>query len=64
MGGRWANQSRLYKYKDLAPAHSALRDPIVNLAAWLFIIWKRPVGVGDRVQIGSASGDATMMSFE
>jgi small-conductance mechanosensitive channel len=35
----------------------ALRDPIVNLAAWLFIIWRRPFGVGDRIQIGEASGD-------
>lgn len=35
----------------------ALKDPIVNLAAWLFIIWRRPFGVGDRIQIGESSGD-------
>jgi small-conductance mechanosensitive channel len=35
----------------------ALRDPIVNLAAWLFIIWRRPFVVGQRIQIGEYSGD-------
>jgi small-conductance mechanosensitive channel len=35
----------------------ALRDPIVNLAGWLFIIWRRPFDVGDRVQIGETQGD-------
>ena len=35
----------------------ALRDPIVNLAAWLFIIWRRPFTVGDRIEIGSNKGD-------
>jgi small-conductance mechanosensitive channel len=35
----------------------ALRDPLVNLAGWLFIIWRRPFEVGDRVQIGSHAGD-------
>lgn len=35
----------------------ALRDPIVNLAGWLFIIWRRPFDVGDRIQIGEHRGD-------
>jgi small-conductance mechanosensitive channel len=35
----------------------ALRDPIVNLAGWFFIIWRRPLEVGDRVQIGTHAGD-------
>ena len=35
----------------------ALRDPIVNLGGWLFIIWRRPFVVGDRIQIGEHSGD-------
>lgn len=35
----------------------ALRDPIVNLAGWLFIVWRRPFDVGDRVQIGAHAGD-------
>ncbi|MFC1556036.1 mechanosensitive ion channel family protein [candidate division KSB1 bacterium] len=35
----------------------ALRDIIVNLAAWLFIIWRKPFTVGDRVQVGNYAGD-------
>jgi len=35
----------------------ALRDPIVNLAAWAFIIWRRPFTVGDRIEIGTYKGD-------
>ncbi|MFH1566425.1 MAG: mechanosensitive ion channel domain-containing protein, partial [Gemmatimonadota bacterium] len=35
----------------------ALRDPIVNLAGWAFILWRRPFEVGDRVQIGDYRGD-------
>ncbi|MBW3553815.1 MAG: mechanosensitive ion channel family protein [Gemmatimonadetes bacterium] len=35
----------------------AFRDPIVNLGGWLFIIWRRPFVVGDRIQIGDHAGD-------
>jgi small-conductance mechanosensitive channel len=35
----------------------ALRDPLVNLAAWAFIMWRRPFTVGDRIEIGSYRGD-------
>jgi small-conductance mechanosensitive channel len=35
----------------------ALRDPLVNLAAWIFIVWRRPFEVGDRIQVGSNAGD-------
>jgi len=35
----------------------ALQDPIVNLAGWLFIVWRRPFEVGDRIQIGEHRGD-------
>ncbi|PRY10012.1 small-conductance mechanosensitive channel [Pontibacter ummariensis] len=35
----------------------ALREPLLNLAGWLFIIWKRPFHFGDRVQIGEHIGD-------
>ena len=35
----------------------ALKDPIVNLAAWGFIIWRQPLAVGDRIQIGEYRGD-------
>ncbi len=35
----------------------ALRDPIVNLAGWAFILWRKPFEVGDRIQIGDHAGD-------
>ena len=35
----------------------ALKDPLVNLAGWGFIIWRRPFEVGDRIQIGDYRGD-------
>ena len=35
----------------------ALKDPIVNLAAWLFILARQPFKIGDRVQIGENKGD-------
>jgi len=35
----------------------ALKDPIVNLGGWLFIIWRRPFVVGDRIQMGDHAGD-------
>jgi small-conductance mechanosensitive channel len=35
----------------------ALQDLIVSLAGWLFIIWRRPFVVGDRIQIGQHRGD-------
>jgi len=35
----------------------ALRDPIVNLAGWAFILWRKPFEVGDRIQIGEHAGD-------
>ncbi|AKJ64345.1 mechanosensitive ion channel family protein [Kiritimatiella glycovorans] len=35
----------------------ALRDPLSNLAAWLFITIRQPFTVGDRVAIGGHAGD-------
>jgi small-conductance mechanosensitive channel len=35
----------------------ALRDPLVNLAGWGFIVWRQPFSVGDRIQIGEVRGD-------
>jgi small-conductance mechanosensitive channel len=35
----------------------ALKDPVTNLAAWLFILWRRPFRVGDRIEIGDNAGD-------
>jgi len=35
----------------------ALREPLTNLAGWVFILWRHPFGMGDRVQIGDHAGD-------
>jgi small-conductance mechanosensitive channel len=35
----------------------ALKEPLSNFAAWLFMLWRRPFVIGDRVQIGTHAGD-------
>jgi small-conductance mechanosensitive channel len=35
----------------------SLKDLLVNLAGWGFILWRRPLEVGDRIQIGEHHGD-------
>jgi small-conductance mechanosensitive channel len=35
----------------------ALKDPLVNIAAWFFIMIRQPFKVGDRIQIGEIAGD-------
>jgi small-conductance mechanosensitive channel len=35
----------------------ALKDPLTNIAGWLFISTRKPFSVGDRVQIGEHIGD-------
>lgn len=35
----------------------ALKDVLVNLVGWIFIMWRRPFEVGDRIQIGDQAGD-------
>jgi small-conductance mechanosensitive channel len=35
----------------------ALKDLLVNLAGWAFVLWRRPFEVGDRIQLGEHSGD-------
>jgi small-conductance mechanosensitive channel len=35
----------------------ALRDPVADFAGWVFIMWRRPFDLGDRIQIGEFAGD-------
>ncbi|MCI0435493.1 MAG: mechanosensitive ion channel family protein [Gemmatimonadetes bacterium] len=35
----------------------ALKDPLTNLAGFVFILWRRPFRIGDRIQIGATAGD-------
>ncbi|NEM98526.1 mechanosensitive ion channel family protein [Pontibacter burrus] len=39
----------------------ALREPVLNIAGWLFLIWKRPFRVGDRIEIDGRIGDVIDM---
>lgn len=35
----------------------SLRDPLVNIAGWIFLMWRRPFVVGDRIEIDGRAGD-------
>lgn len=35
----------------------ALKDLLIDLAGWFFIVWRQPFVVGDRIQLGEFSGD-------
>ena len=35
----------------------ALKDTVASVAGWVFIVWRRPFAVGDRIQIGEIIGD-------
>jgi small-conductance mechanosensitive channel len=35
----------------------ALRDVLSNVAGWVFLMWRRPFALGDRIQIGQHAGD-------
>ncbi len=35
----------------------ALKDPVTDIASWLFLIWRKPFDIGDRIQVGNSKGD-------
>ncbi|MCL3780148.1 mechanosensitive ion channel [Prolixibacteraceae bacterium JC049] len=35
----------------------ALKEPLTNIAGWLFLVFRKPFTVGDRIQIGEKAGD-------
>lgn len=41
----------------------ALKDPISNLFAWVYILFKKPFVMGDRIQIGNSEGDIIDIGF-
>lgn len=41
----------------------ALRDPVTDMAGWLFLVWRKPFGVGDRIEIGDRKGDVIDIRF-
>ncbi len=44
----------------------ALQDFVKSFAAWLYIIWRKPFSLGDRIRVGDVAGDVidiSMMRF-
>ncbi len=41
----------------------ALQDPLTNLAGWLYLVVRKPLVVGDRVQVGQHAGDVIDISL-
>lgn len=35
----------------------ALKEPLGDIAGWVFILWRKPFDIGDRIQIGEFKGD-------
>ena len=35
----------------------AMHDSVANLVGWVFIIWRKPFNVGERIEIGGQKGD-------
>ncbi len=52
-----ATEGKIFYSLVVAGIAIALKDIFLNLAGWLFIVWRRPFAVGDRVQIGEHAGD-------
>lgn len=56
----WANQFESFAtFLGLLSAGLAIafRDPIVNMAGWYYIVFRKPFKVGDRIQVGDKTGD-------
>lgn len=55
----WLEKFKLGTFLGLSGAGLAiaLRDPLTNLVGWVFILWKRPFTIGDRVEIDGTAGD-------
>jgi len=55
----WTQTQSIGTYFGLASAGIAiaLKDLLINLAAWLFIVVRKPFSVGERIEINGQSGD-------
>jgi small-conductance mechanosensitive channel len=53
------NASQIATYLGLLSAGLAvaLREPLINLIGWAYILWQRPFNIGDRIQVGENAGD-------
>ena len=41
----------------------ALKDPLTNMSGWLYILWRSPFEVGERIQLGKQAGDVIDISL-
>ena len=41
----------------------ALKDPLTNITGWLYILWRNPFEVGERIQLGDQAGDVIDVSL-
>ncbi len=41
----------------------ALKDPLTNITGWLYILWRNPFEVGERIQLGEQAGDVVDVSI-
>ncbi|MFW6024823.1 MAG: mechanosensitive ion channel family protein [Candidatus Woesearchaeota archaeon] len=49
----------LFAYMGLFSAGLAIafKDLLINLLGWFFILWKRPLKIGDRIEVDGVAGD-------
>ncbi len=57
VGGGFASYTATYFGLLSAGLAIALQSLIVNFVGWVFILWRRPLRIGDRIQIGEHVGD-------
>lgn len=59
IGSIWLRGTGLLAYVGILSAGLAiaLQDLVVNFAAWLFILFRRPFSLGNRIEIGQHMGD-------
>ena len=65
IGRQWfAGMQSLVTFFGLVSAGVAiaLREPLVNMAGWLFILGRRPFKVGDRIELDGVRGDVIDIS--
>lgn len=41
----------------------ALRDPVTDMAGWIFLVWRQPFSLGDRIEVGNHKGDVIDVRF-
>ncbi len=63
LGGATAGGIATYLGIVSAGIAIALRDPLTNLVGWVYIVTRKPLAVGDRIEIGEHTGDVIDISL-